>query len=189
VPVSQSDPWLRFRSPLIEPDVRVSRIRLSDWISREGSRGCANVQCPQLLNPECSEDPFARKLPDAAPMSHLVTTPEKVAHASSDVPIHGSISHEPGPVAEVVRPSPQNRSQDTNGICERFPKTVLNEFYRVAFRKKLYSTLDELQKDIDKWLEEYNERRPHQRRWCYGKTPLQTFIVTVPLAKETMLAA
>jgi len=35
----------------------------------------------------------------------------------------------------------------------------------------------------------YNERRPHQVRWCYGKTPLQTFVDTVPLAKEKMLAA
>jgi hypothetical protein len=40
-----------------------------------------------------------------------------------------------------------------------------------------------------RWLEEYNERRPHQGRWCYGKTPLQTFIDTVPLAREKMLAA
>jgi transposase InsO family protein len=81
------------------------------------------------------------------------------------------------------------KSPQTNGICERFHKTVLNEFYRVAFRKKLYSTLEELQKDLDAWLEEYNERRPHQGRWCYGKTPLQTFIDTVPLAKEKILAA
>ena len=81
------------------------------------------------------------------------------------------------------------KSPQTNGICERFHKTVLNEFYRVAFRKKLYSTLEELQKDLDAWLEEYNERRAHQGRWCYGKTPLQTFIDTVPLAKEKILAA
>ena len=108
MPVSQSDPWPRLRSPLIEPDVRISRIRLSDWISREGSCECADVQCSQLLDPEFSEDPLVGKLPDAAPMSHLVSTPEKVAYASSDVPIHGSIPHEPGPVAEVVRPSPQN---------------------------------------------------------------------------------
>jgi hypothetical protein len=111
LPVSQSDPWLRFRSPLIEPDVRISRIRLSDWISREDSRGCADVQCPQLLDLELSKDPFTGKLLDAAPMPHLVSPPEKVAYASSDVPVHGSISHEPGSVAEVVRPSPQNPVQ------------------------------------------------------------------------------
>ena len=81
------------------------------------------------------------------------------------------------------------RSPQTNGICERFHKTVLNEFYRVAFRKKLYTTLEELQADLDAWLGEYNEQRPHQGRWCYGKTPRQTFLDTVPMAKEKRLVA
>lgn len=66
---------------------------------------------------------------------------------------------------------------------------MLNELYRVAFRKKIYRTLEELQADLDTWLQEYNEQRPHQGRWCYGKTPLQTFVESVPLAKENMLAA
>lgn len=81
------------------------------------------------------------------------------------------------------------KSPQTNGICERFHKTVLNEFYRVAFRKKIYRTLDELQADLDRWLRLYNEQRPHQGRWCYGKTPTQTFIDSIPLAKEKMIAA
>lgn len=81
------------------------------------------------------------------------------------------------------------KSPQTNGICERFHKTVLNEFYRVAFRKKIYRTLDELQADLDRWLKLYNEQRPHQGRWCYGKTPTQTFIDSIPLAKEKMIAA
>ena len=76
----------------------------------------------------------------------------------------------------------------TNGICERFHKTVLNEFYRVAFRKKYYRTLDEIQADLDAWLTEYNTTRPHQGRWCYGKTPMQTFVDSVPLAKEKLIA-
>lgn len=83
----------------------------------------------------------------------------------------------------------KTKHPQTNGICERFNKTVLNEFYRVAFRKKLYATLAELQADLDGWLREYNEQRTHQGRWCYGKTPLQTFLDSVPLAKEKMLAA
>jgi transposase InsO family protein len=83
----------------------------------------------------------------------------------------------------------KTKHPQTNGICERFHKTVLNEFYRVAFRKKLYTSLAELQVDLDAWLREYNEQRTHQGRWCYGKTPLQTFLDTVPLAKEKMLAA
>jgi len=81
------------------------------------------------------------------------------------------------------------KSPQTKGICERFHKTLLNEFYRVAFRKKIYSTLDVLQADLDRWLKLYNEQRPHQGRWCYGKTPTQTFIDSIPLAKEKMIAA
>jgi transposase InsO family protein len=81
------------------------------------------------------------------------------------------------------------RSPQTNGICERFHKTLLDEFYRVAFRKKLYRRIDELQADLDAWLVEYNEQRPHQGRWCYGKTPMQTFIDTLPIAKEKLMQA
>lgn len=72
---------------------------------------------------------------------------------------------------------------------ERLHKTVLNEFYRVAFRKRLYRALEELQADLDAWLRAYNEARPHQGRWCYGKTPWQTFLDSVPLAKEKVLVA
>ena len=78
---------------------------------------------------------------------------------------------------------------DTNGIVERFHKTVLNEFYRVAFRRKIYSGIEQLQADLDAWLREYNELRPHQGRWCYGKTPMQTFRDSVQLAKEKMLGS
>lgn len=83
----------------------------------------------------------------------------------------------------------KTRHPQTNGICERFHKTMLNEFYRVVFWKKIYRTLEELQADLDVWIQEYNEQRPHQGRWCYGKTPIHTFIDSVPLAKEKMLAA
>jgi transposase InsO family protein len=81
------------------------------------------------------------------------------------------------------------RSPQTNGICERFHKTLLDEFYRVAFRKKLYRSIAELQKDLDAWLAEYNNERPHQGRWCYGKTPMETFIDTLPVAKEKLIQA
>jgi len=83
----------------------------------------------------------------------------------------------------------KTKSPQTNGICERFNKTILNEFYRVTFRKKLYHRLEELQADLDVWLKEYNEERTHQGRWCYGKTPMQTFLDSIPLAKEKMIAA
>jgi transposase InsO family protein len=32
------------------------------------------------------------------------------------------------------------KSPQTNGMCERFRKTLLNEFYQIAFRKKTYQT-------------------------------------------------
>jgi len=53
---------------------------------------------------------------------------------------------------------------------------MLDEFYRVAFRKKIYRSIEELQADLDAWLEDYNCRRPHQGRYCFGKTPMQTFL-------------
>jgi len=64
----------------------------------------------------------------------------------------------------------------TNGICERFHKTILQEFYQVTFRRKIYETLDALQADLDLWLRYYNVERTHQGKMCCGRTPLQTMI-------------
>jgi transposase InsO family protein len=79
------------------------------------------------------------------------------------------------------------KSPQTNGICERFHQTIQNEFYATAFRKKVYSSIDELQKDLNKWLEEYNKHRPHSGRYCYGKAPQQTFEESRHLALAKML--
>ena len=79
------------------------------------------------------------------------------------------------------------RSPQTNGICERFHRTILNEFYRIAFRKKIYRSLAELQSDLDAWLVYYNTERTHQGRWCYGKTPMQTFLDTRELARAKQI--
>jgi len=79
------------------------------------------------------------------------------------------------------------RSPQTNGICERFHKTLLNEFYQLAFRRKLYNSIEELQVDLDIWISEYNTQRPHSGKYCYGKTPMQTFLDTLTLAKEKMI--
>jgi transposase InsO family protein len=68
------------------------------------------------------------------------------------------------------------RHPQTNGICERFHKTILNEFYQITFRKKIYSTLDELQKDLDDWLVHYNHQRTHQGKMCCGRTPIETLL-------------
>ena len=79
------------------------------------------------------------------------------------------------------------RHPQTNGICERFHRTIQEEFYATAFRKKLYTSLEELQADLDDWLAEYNRTRPHSGKYCYGKTPMQTFLDSVSLAREKML--
>jgi hypothetical protein len=50
-------------------------------------------------------------------------------------------------------------------------------------------SIDELQVDLDLWVREYNVARPHQGRWCFGKTPMQTFLDAIPMAKEKMIAA
>jgi transposase InsO family protein len=81
----------------------------------------------------------------------------------------------------------QVRHPQTNGICERLHRTMQDEFYAVTFRKKLYDSLENLQKDLDTWLEYYNNERPHSGRYCFGKTPMQTFIESLPLAKEKLL--
>lgn len=65
-------------------------------------------------------------------------------------------------------------SPQTNGICERFHRTILQEFYQVAFRKKLYGTMEELPKDLDEWLDYYNNARTHQGKMCNGRTPMDT---------------
>jgi hypothetical protein len=69
-----------------------------------------------------------------------------------------------------------------DGMCEALHQLVLNDFYRVAFRKRAYANLEELERDLDAWLKQYNEVRPHPGRWCYGKTPMQTFLDSLPLA-------
>ena len=79
------------------------------------------------------------------------------------------------------------RSPQTNGICERFHQTIQNEFYASAFRRKLYHSLDELQADVDAWLQVYNGERTHSGKYCYGKTPMQTFIESAPLAYDKQL--
>ena len=79
------------------------------------------------------------------------------------------------------------KSPQTNGIVERLHKTMLDEFYRIAFRKKIYQTITDLQADLDAWMVEYNELRSHQGRYCFGKTPLQTFLDAIPIAKEKSL--
>lgn len=67
------------------------------------------------------------------------------------------------------------RSPQTNGIVERLHGTMKREFYDIVFRKKIITSLEDLQSELDLWLNDYNNLRPHSGRYCYGKTPMQTF--------------
>lgn len=92
-------------------------------------------------------------------------------------------------IENIAHTKTKAKSPQTNGICERFHKTMLEEFYQIAFRKKIYRTLEELQIDLDAWMEKYNMLRPHSGRYCNGKTPMETFNESLPIAKEKMLDA
>ena len=56
--------------------------------------------------------------------------------------------------------------------------------YDTAMRKKIYSSLEELQGDLDSWLYYYNHERSHSGKYCYGKTPMQTFRDSKHIALE-----
>jgi len=75
----------------------------------------------------------------------------------------------------------------TNGICERFHKTIQNEFYATAFRRKMYASIEELQANVDAWIMDYNTERTHSGKHCFGKTPMQTFLDSKPIAIEKQL--
>ena len=68
------------------------------------------------------------------------------------------------------------RRPQTNGFIERFKRTVLDEFFRIKFRQKLYETVEDLQEDLDKWLHFYNNQRPHQGYRNMGRKPIQTVL-------------
>jgi len=90
-------------------------------------------------------------------------------------------------IEEIAHSKTKARSPQTNGICERFHRTVQDEFYAIAFRKKLYTSLEELQNDLNQWLLNYNNDRTHSGKYCFGKTPMQTFVNSKNLAEEKLL--
>lgn len=87
-------------------------------------------------------------------------------------------------LADIEHTKTKARHPQTNGICERFHKTILQEFYQVAFRRKIYSSLEELQADLDAWISFYNQERTHQGKMCCGRTPLQTLTAGKEVWKE-----
>jgi len=76
------------------------------------------------------------------------------------------------------------RNPQTNGCTERFNQTLLDEFYKVSFRKTRYTTLAQMQTDLDKFLVEYNFERTNQGKYCKGRTPMQTFTEGLDLCQQ-----
>ena len=91
-------------------------------------------------------------------------------------------------INEIDHTKTKARHPQTNGICERFHKTVLQEFYQVTFRKKLYQSLEELQQDLDTWIDHYNNHRTHQGKMCCGRTPIATMLAGKEVWNEKVAA-
>ncbi|TFF37655.1 IS481 family transposase [Mucilaginibacter psychrotolerans] len=90
-------------------------------------------------------------------------------------------------IEDIDHTKTKAKSPQTNGICERFHRTIQDEFYAIAFRKKIYRSIAELQADLDRWMYNYNNERTHTGKYCFGKTPMQTFIDSIPMAQEKLL--
>jgi transposase InsO family protein len=67
------------------------------------------------------------------------------------------------------------RRPQSNGFVERFHRTLLDEHFRVAGRTTWYESVEQMQSDLDAYLQTYNEKRPHQGRMMEGRTPLKMF--------------
>lgn len=91
-------------------------------------------------------------------------------------------------VNDIEHSKTKAQSPQTNGICERFHKTILQEFYQITFRKKLYTNLEMLQADLDAWLQYYNYDRTHQGKMCCGRTPIATLEDSKEIWKEKFIA-
>lgn len=77
---------------------------------------------------------------------------------------------------DIEHTTTKANSPQANGIGERFHRTILNEFYQAAFRRKIYRTIEEMRADLDEWLVYYNTERTHQSKMCCGCTPVQTLL-------------
>jgi transposase InsO family protein len=56
-------------------------------------------------------------------------------------------------IEDIDHTRTKTKSPQTNGICERFHRTILEEFYQIALRKKLYTRVEQLQQDVDDWID------------------------------------
>jgi hypothetical protein len=101
----------RFRSPLIKPDVRISRIRLSDWISPPGSRTRPHPDSTQWNNAQPAVDRIPREAGISAARPHLMTPPEVMPYAFVDIIVDRLICLCRRAVAEICAPTSQNLIQ------------------------------------------------------------------------------
>lgn len=90
-------------------------------------------------------------------------------------------------VEDIEHTRTKVKHPQTNGICERFHKTIQHEFYATAFRRTVYSSIAQLQADLDAWINDYNINRTHSGKHCFGKTPMQTLLDSKHIAIEKQL--
>lgn len=76
-------------------------------------------------------------------------------------------------VEDIEHRTTKIRCPRTNGFVERMNRTLLDECFRVKGRTNWYTSVDELQRDIDSFLAYYNLERSHQGYRLKGKTPAQ----------------
>jgi hypothetical protein len=57
-------------------------------------------------------------------------------------------------VGNIDHTRAKTNSQRQNGICGRFHETLLDHFYRVAFKRKIRHGVEEFQRDPDAFLAE-----------------------------------
>ena len=91
-------------------------------------------------------------------------------------------------INDIEHTKTKAKSPQTNGICERFHKTILQEFYQTIFRKHVFQSIEDLQKELDAWINYYNNERTHQGKMCCGRTPMQTLIDGKQAWKEKNLS-
>lgn len=100
----------------------------------------------------------------------------------------GKLEHHPYQLyldlEEIDHTKTKAQSPQTNGICERFHRTIQDEFYSIIFRKKVFTSIEEIQVELDAWIEWYNKERTHSGKHCYGKTPWQTLVQSKHLSLE-----
>ena len=71
--------------------------------------------------------------------------------------------------------------------ARRERETIPDEFYKTIFRKKIFGNTEDLQVELDRWLDFYNRERTHQGKRCQDKTPMATFVDGLELARKAKL--